>query len=133
MRIDLASERVQIVDAIERLLIGAPNVSDGNLTIVSLAREANVPRAALTHRHLDLKAAFYDRVQNLGRELPVITELRATVFAQSKRIKEQEQLIVGLEQEIALWARLNRALSIERAYDSPTGNPLQLHVVPNDQ
>lgn len=129
MRIDLASERSLIIAAIERLVNGAPNISEGNLTVVSLAREANVPRAALTHRHIDLKATFYDRVQSLGGELPVVTELRATVAAQSKRIKEQALLITELDEEIALWARLNRALSIETEAQKTKNDQPRLHVL----
>ncbi|UQW99196.1 hypothetical protein [Streptomyces sp. RerS4] len=45
---------------------GTPQVSNGALTIVALAQEAEVPRNALTQRHLDLKNEFYERVRERG-------------------------------------------------------------------
>lgn len=47
----------------ERLLGGTPLRSDGKLTVVSLAVEADVKRHALTHKHTDLKDRFYARVK----------------------------------------------------------------------
>lgn len=49
--------------AMDRLLAGTPLRSGGQLTIVSLAAEADVKRHALTHKHTDLKDRFYARVK----------------------------------------------------------------------
>ena len=59
-------ERDQIHAAMDRLLAGTPLRSDGALTVVSLAVEANVKRHVLTHRHTDLKDEFYARVRARG-------------------------------------------------------------------
>ncbi|WP_183091588.1 hypothetical protein [Streptomyces radicis] len=47
----------------ERILAGAPEHSNGALTIVALAQEAQLPRNALTQRHVDLRNEFYDKVR----------------------------------------------------------------------
>ena len=56
-------ERARIEAAMHRLLEGTPLRSDGKLTIVSLAIEADVKRHVLTHKHTDLKDLFYARVK----------------------------------------------------------------------
>jgi len=56
-------ERAEIEAAMERLLDGIPLRSDGKLTIVSLATEAEVKRHVLTHKHTDLKDLFNARVK----------------------------------------------------------------------
>lgn len=59
-------ERDRIRAAIDRILSGTPDHSNGALTIVALAAEAQVPRNALTQRHTDLKNEFYDKVRARG-------------------------------------------------------------------
>lgn len=61
-------ERDRIQAAMDRILSGTAEHSNGALTIVSLAEEAQVPRNALTQRHLDLKNEFYERVIRRGRD-----------------------------------------------------------------
>ncbi|MEV0688238.1 hypothetical protein AB0I35_30700 [Nocardia sp. NPDC050378] len=56
-------ERTRIRAAIDRLLAGQPELSDGSLAVVSLAIEADVHRMALQKRHADLKEEFYARVR----------------------------------------------------------------------
>lgn len=84
-------ERKKIVAAMRRLLITrAPSVvsSDAKLVIQTLADEAGVHRAALSHRHIDLKDLFLactreqsqeasdtrsDREKELDEELAAVT------------------------------------------------------------
>lgn len=47
-------ERDRTRAAMDRILQGTPQHSNGALTIVALAKEAGVPRDALTQRHTDL-------------------------------------------------------------------------------
>jgi hypothetical protein len=49
-------ERDRIRAAMDRVLAGTPQNSDGALTVVALAHEASVPRNALTQRHSDAKS-----------------------------------------------------------------------------
>ncbi|MPY60847.1 hypothetical protein [Streptomyces spongiae] len=51
-------ERQRIRAAMDRILSGRPEHSNGALTIVALAVEAGVPRSALTHRHTGSKNEF---------------------------------------------------------------------------
>ncbi|WP_405735005.1 hypothetical protein OG607_41680 [Streptomyces sp. NBC_01537] len=60
-------ERDRIRAAMDRILSGTPEQSNGALTIVALAAEAQVPRNALTQRHPDLKNDFYDQVRARGQ------------------------------------------------------------------
>ncbi|MFH8533327.1 hypothetical protein ACH4GE_33465 [Streptomyces tendae] len=62
-------ERNRIRAAMDRILGGTPEHSNGALTIVALAAEAQVPRNALTQRHTDLRSEFYDKVCARG-EMP---------------------------------------------------------------
>jgi hypothetical protein len=56
-------ERDRIRAAMDRILQGTAQHSNGALTIVALAQEAGLPRNALTQRHPDLKNDFYAQVR----------------------------------------------------------------------
>ncbi|WOT40706.1 hypothetical protein [Streptomyces coeruleorubidus] len=71
-----ADERARIRGAMNRILTGRPEHSNGALTIVALALEAGVPRNALTQRHLDLKSEFYAKVKERGQPTDAETRLR---------------------------------------------------------
>jgi hypothetical protein len=71
-----------------------PERSNGALTIVALAIEADVPRNALTQRHLDLKNEFYEHLRARGATPDVETRLR-------RRISELKKTIANKNDEIA--------------------------------
>jgi hypothetical protein len=71
-----SDDRAQIEAAMERLLAGLPLRSNGDLTIVSLAIEADLKRHALTHKHTDLKESFYARIRAQGSVPASETALR---------------------------------------------------------
>ncbi|MEU0412938.1 hypothetical protein ABZ307_34645 [Streptomyces griseorubiginosus] len=60
-------ERDRIRAAMDRILQGTAQHSNGALTIVALAQEAGVPRNVLTQRHPDLKNDFYAQVRVRGQ------------------------------------------------------------------
>lgn len=60
-------ERDRICAAMDRILQGTAQHSNGALTIVAPAQEAGVPRNALTQRHLDLRNDFYAQVRARGQ------------------------------------------------------------------
>ncbi|MCX4586384.1 hypothetical protein [Streptomyces sp. NBC_01481] len=60
-------ERDRIRAAVDRILQGTAQHSNGALTIVALAQGAGVPRNALTQRHLDLRNDFYAQVRARGQ------------------------------------------------------------------
>jgi hypothetical protein len=86
-------ERDRIRAAMERILGGAPVHSNGALTIVALAQEAQVPRNALTQRHLDLKQDFYAKVAERGQPTDLETRLRTRIAKLTElRAADQDEL-----------------------------------------
>ncbi|MCX4751190.1 hypothetical protein OG455_37770 [Kitasatospora sp. NBC_01287] len=97
-------ERNRIRAAIDRLLDERPIRSDGALTVVSLAVEADVNRMARLKRHADLKNEFYERVRNERHQTPetekrlrkTVTELKKTITEQNKDIRDLRALVTHL-------------------------------------
>ncbi len=69
-------ERDRIRAAMDRILQGTAQRSNGALNIVALAQEAGVPRNALTQRHVDLNNDFYAQVKARGQAPDSETRLR---------------------------------------------------------
>ncbi|TDT82123.1 hypothetical protein DFO47_10245 [Arthrobacter sp. AG258] len=98
-------ERARIQAAMERILGGNPENSNGALTIVALAAEAGVPRNALTQRHTDLKNLFYEKVrargatpdseQRLRRETTRLKRLRAEDRKENQQLKADNEALIG--------------------------------------
>ncbi|WEH34843.1 hypothetical protein PZB75_16675 [Streptomyces sp. AM 4-1-1] len=98
-------ERDRIRAAMERILGGTPELSNGALTIVALALEAGVPRNALTQRHTDLKNEFYDKVRARGgtpdserrlrKQIRRLKELRAADAEELAQLKADVEALVG--------------------------------------
>lgn len=98
-------ERDRIRAAMDRILGGTPEHSNGALTIVALAIEAGIPRNALTQRHTDLKNEFYDKVrarggipdseQRLRKEVRRLKELRAADAEEISQLKTDIEALVG--------------------------------------
>ncbi|MET7519489.1 hypothetical protein ABZS88_40050 [Streptomyces sp. NPDC005480] len=80
-------ERDRIRAAMDCILQGTAQHSNGALTIVALAQEAGVPRNALTQRHLDLKNAFYAQVRARGQTPDSEIRLRQQIV----KLKEPSQ------------------------------------------
>ncbi len=86
-------ERDRIRSAMDRILAGTPEHSNGALTVVALAEEAQVPRNALTQRHLDLKNEFYDKVRARGQMPDSEKRLRQQIVKLKElRAKDAEEL-----------------------------------------
>jgi hypothetical protein len=100
-----SDERDRIKTAMDRILGGRPERSNGALTIVALATEAQVPRNALTQRHPDLKNAFYEQVRARGQtpdgekrlrqQVRKLKELRAADAAEIAQLKADVEALVG--------------------------------------
>ncbi|MER5546735.1 hypothetical protein ABT072_30815 [Streptomyces sp. NPDC002589] len=88
----------------DRILADRAEHSNGALTIVALALEAKVPRNALTQRHTDLKAEFYEQVRARGgtpdserrlrRQVRRLKELTAADAHEITQLKADRQLAV---------------------------------------
>ncbi|MET9954529.1 hypothetical protein ABZ173_33770 [Streptomyces rochei] len=111
-------ERDRIRAAMDRILAGHPEHSNGALTIVALALEAGVPRNALTQRHTDLKNEFYDQVRARGQtpdsekrlrqQVRRLKELRAADAEEIARLKADVEALVGALHQSTVETRLLR-------------------------
>ncbi|WP_045743770.1 hypothetical protein [Actinoplanes rectilineatus] len=108
-----AADRDAIRAAIDRLLAGTPLRSDGSLTIVALADEANIKRRLLTHRHTDLKDEFYARVRARGHVPDNERKLRDDLYKATERIKELIAEINKIQGENHAFARIINVLELE--------------------
>ncbi|MGW2917794.1 hypothetical protein ACWDBF_08010 [Streptomyces angustmyceticus] len=106
-------ERNRIRAAMDRILAGTPERSNGALTIVALATEAGVPRNALTQRHLDLKAEFYDKVRARG-EIPDSEKRLRQQIVKLKELREADKAaITRLQTDLEAVVRVVHQLTVE--------------------
>jgi uncharacterized coiled-coil DUF342 family protein len=106
-------ERDRIRKAMERILSGAAESSNGALTIVALAQEASVPRNALTQRHLDLKNEFYERVKERGATPDVEARLRRNIVKLKETIDNKNKELDQLRADVPALVRALNLLTLE--------------------
>ena len=106
-------ERAQIRAAMDRILAGSPERSNGALTVVALALEAGVPRNALTQRHTDLKNEFYQRIRERGAENGDEVRLRATVARLRRTIAGKNEELAELRADVPALVRVVHQLTLE--------------------
>ncbi|MFF5846134.1 hypothetical protein ACFY74_32200 [Streptomyces massasporeus] len=109
-------ERDRIRAAMNRILSGTPQNSNGALTIVALAQEAEVPRNALTQRHLDLKKEFYERVKERGATPDVEIRLRAKIVELKETIARKNAELEQLRTDVPSLVRVVNELSLENRH-----------------
>ncbi|WP_331734006.1 hypothetical protein OG345_40970 (plasmid) [Streptomyces sp. NBC_01220] len=123
-------ERARIREAMDRLLTGQATASNGSLTVVALAAEADVPRMALLKRHADLKNEFYERVRNETHQVPETEKrLRETVTKLKKTIANQRAEIEELRQQVTRLT-LASAVLAQEIDEQPRGARVPDNVVP---
>jgi septal ring factor EnvC (AmiA/AmiB activator) len=106
-------ERDRIRAAMDRILDGTPERSDGALTVVALAIEAGVPRNALTQRHTDLKDEFYRRIRERGADNADEARLRATIAQLRKTIASKNKELAQLRADVPALVRAVNQLTLE--------------------
>lgn len=106
-------ERDHVRAAMDRILAGAPERSNGALTIVALAIEADVPRNALTQRHTDLKDEFYQRIKERGGANEDEARLRATIATLRKTIASKNKELAQLRADVPALVRAVNQLTTE--------------------
>lgn len=109
----LPDERARIRAAMDRILAGAPEQSNGALTVVALAIEADVPRNALTQRHIDLKDEFYQRIKESGADNGDETRLRATIAKLKQTIATKNKELAQLRADVPALVRVVNQLTLE--------------------
>jgi hypothetical protein len=106
-------ERDRILAAMDRVLAGVSEHSNGALTIVALAIEARVPRNALTQRHTDLKDEFYQRIKERGADNGDEARLRATIAKQKQTIAAKNKELAQLRADVPALVRVVHQLTLE--------------------
>ncbi len=106
-------ERERIRAAIDRILADAPERSNGALTVVALAIEADVPRNALTQRHTDLKDEYYRRIRERGTVNQDEARLRATITKLKKTIAAKNKELTQLRADVPALVRAVNQLTLE--------------------
>ncbi|MEE4599137.1 hypothetical protein V2J94_46280 [Streptomyces sp. DSM 41524] len=114
-------ERENIRAAMDRLLAGTPLRSDGALTVLAVAVEADVKRHVLTHRHTDLKDEFYARVRAQGQVPDSERKLREELKKAKERLAEVIEENKRQQAEIEMFARVVNVLTVEN--DQLRGQP----------
>jgi septal ring factor EnvC (AmiA/AmiB activator) len=92
---------------------GAPERSNGALTVVALAIEACVPRNALTQRHTDLKNEFYQRLKERGTDNEDEAGLRATIARLRQAIAAKNKELAQLRTDVPALVRAVNQLTLE--------------------
>ncbi len=126
-----ADERQRIRDAMDCILGGTPTHSNGALTVVARAAEAQVPRNALTQRHPDLRNEFYARVQDRGATPDVELRLRAEIARLKKTIANRNRELAQLRTDTTGLIRSLNQLTDEndqlrQAHQLPTAEVIPL-------
>ena len=132
-----SDEHNRIRAAMDRILAGHPEHSNGTLTIIALALEAQVSRNALTQRHTDLKVEFYEQVRARGgtpdserrlrqqvrrlkklkaADAKEITQLKADVEARVGALHQDTVENGRLRHELAARASLVRTLPVQAPF-----------------
>jgi septal ring factor EnvC (AmiA/AmiB activator) len=106
-------ERDRIRAAMNRILADAPERSNGALTVVALAIEADVPRNALTQRHTDLKEEYYRRIRERGTPSQDEQRLRATITRLKKTIDAKNKELARLREDVPALVRAVNQLTLE--------------------
>ena len=106
-------ERARIGAAMDRILTGAPERSNGALTVVALATEAGVPRNALTQRHTDLKDEFYQRIRDRRADNGDEARLRATIAKLRQTIAGKNRELAQLRADVPALVRAVNQLTLE--------------------
>jgi hypothetical protein len=106
-------ERDRIRAAMNRILAGTHERSNGALTVVALAIEADVPRNALTQRHTDLKDEFYQRIKVRGADNGDEARLRATIAKLKQTIAAKNKELAQLRADVPALVRVVNQLTLE--------------------
>ncbi|HUY52111.1 MAG TPA: hypothetical protein VMV92_41485 [Streptosporangiaceae bacterium] len=106
-------ERTRIGAAMDRILAGVPERSNGALTVVALATEAGIPRNALTQRHTDLKDEFYQRIRDRRADNGDEARLRATIAKLRQTIAGKNRELAQIRADVPALVRAVNQLTLE--------------------
>ncbi|MFH9796312.1 hypothetical protein [Streptomyces virginiae] len=108
--------RIALTEAMDCLLAGEPQHSDGSLTVASLAREAGISRAT-AYRANDVLELFRQRVDERSSGPDVPATLRERIQALQGQLREarrgRHEEITALRQSIDTLAQQVQALNLD--------------------
>ena len=107
--------RAAILAAMDRLLDGTPQQSEGRLSVSQLAAEAGVKRWHLTHQHTDLKDLFQARVRQSQAGQAASARTASAHEELKARHAELQRHCSALEDRLQLYATTINALTLENA------------------
>lgn len=110
-----AAEIRAITEAMVRLLVGVPLRSDGQLTIKSLAEEADLRRNKLTHKHTGLKDLFYALVRSQDHRPKIADGLQADNDRLRQKLADIRAEHTRLKDQVVTYARVVHVLEVENA------------------
>lgn len=110
-----AAEVRAITAAMVRLLVGVPLRSDGQLTIKSLAEEADLRRNKLTHKHTGLKDLFYALVRSQDHRPKIADGLQADNDSLRQKLADLRAEHTRLKDQVVTYARVIHVLEVENA------------------
>lgn len=106
-------ERLALLAAADRLLIGAPSQSTGNLSVVQLAKEAGVKYWVVVQKHTDLR----DHFQQLAAHARNMKAAYANSFDETASLKQENTNLrarcADLERLVQKCATVINELSLE--------------------
>ncbi|KOT79130.1 hypothetical protein ADK70_32005 [Streptomyces rimosus subsp. pseudoverticillatus] len=107
--------RRAIITAMNRLLAGTPQRSNGRLNVTQLAIEAGVKRWHLTHQHTDLKDLFQAHVVREDAQRADRAQDADAYAVLKKKHSELLDHCRGLETRLNTYAHALNALALENA------------------
>jgi len=116
-------ERRLLHEAMQRLLAGAPQRSNGKLTVATLATEAGLPRHRLYEHHADLAAEFKaaagggppsPRIQALQQQLVVAHDRIQTLEASNKLLRDRITTLCAAITELTHEAAADNVVALSR-------------------
>jgi hypothetical protein len=119
----LDEERRQIRQAVQRLLDGTTQRSNGKLTVAMLAIEAALPRHRLYEHHTDLVTEFKTTagagpvppsVQAAQEQLAVANKRAGDLQAENELLRQQITTLSALITELTLEAQADNILNLPR-------------------
>jgi len=120
-------------EAMQRLLAGVPQRSNGTLTVATLAAEAGLPRHRLYEHHADLAAEFKaaagggppsPRIQAFQQQLVVAHDRIQTLEASNKLLRDRITMLCAAITELTHEATASNVVALSR---SPDRNPIKEH------
>ncbi|MEU4814911.1 hypothetical protein AB0G03_04590 [Micromonospora aurantiaca] len=107
--------RQKILAAMNRLLVGTPQRSNGRLNVSQLVIEAGVKRWNLTHQHTDLKDLFQAEATRVEAQRPALQRSAQTHEDLKRQLTELRRHCHDLEGRLSIYATALQQLALENA------------------